>query len=92
MSAKTIIPVPSLFQKFLILCGLKKRPSDKAVLISQIQAEAVRGVALETGLECSPRMLKVPEGCPTCRNSALMLVEPFNVCFDCFGDISLDSN
>jgi hypothetical protein len=100
MSAKTIVPASTLFEKLLIISGLKKvRPSrtiepiDQEVLISQIQAEAVRGVALETGLKCSPRLLKESERCPTCRNSVLMLVEPpYNVCFDCFGEISLDSN
>jgi hypothetical protein len=99
MSAKTIIPA-SLFQKFLIVSGLKKltrgrtiKPIDQAVFISQIQAEGVRGVAKELGIECSPRLLKEPESCPTCRNSVRMLVEPpYNVCFDCFGEISLDSN
>jgi hypothetical protein len=100
MSAKTIIPATTLFQKFLIISGLKKvtparslEPREQAMLISQIQAEAVRGVAKELGIECSPRLLKEPESCPTCRKSVRMLVEPpYNVCFDCFGDISLDSN
>jgi len=100
MSAKTIVPVSTLFEKLLIISGLKKvtparsiEPSEQAALISQIQAEAVRGVAKELGIGCSPRLLKEPESCPTCRKSVRMLVEPpYNVCFDCFGEISLDSN
>jgi hypothetical protein len=48
MTAKAIIPAPTLFEKLLIISGLKKvtparniEPSEQAVLISQIQAEAV---------------------------------------------------
>ena len=50
---------------------------DTAVFISEVQARAVREVKREW---------------ETCRNSVLMLVEPYNFCFDCFGQIRIDSN
>ena len=84
MTARTIIPAPSLFQKFLTISGLtipyryffahvvmpiRYRiigPHDPAVFISQIQAEGVRGVARETGIECSPLLLNESQACRMC--------------------------
>ena len=65
--------------------------TDPAVFISQVQARGVREIALETGIECSPRMLDAPEACPMCSKPVLMFVLPERVCFDCWPD-ALDSN
>jgi len=64
---------------------------DTAVFISEVQAKAVRGIALETGIECSPLVLELPEACPICSDLVLTLVLPQRVCFDCWPD-TLDGN
>ena len=94
MSARTIIPAPTLFEKLLIISGLKKvRPSrtiepvDQAVFISEIEAQAVRDVCKETGLDRFPRMLEKPEACPLCGKSILMMIEPVRVCFSCWPEV-----
>jgi len=46
-----------------------------------IEAQGVRDVAKETGLECFPLLLTEHEQCPTCREWVGMLVQPKNVCF-----------
>ncbi len=66
-------------------------PRDPARFIAQLQAEGVRGACRETGIECSPRMLRSPEACPMCNESVLMLVLPQSVCFDCWPE-AVDSN
>ena len=62
-----------------------------AVCISEVQARAVRAIALETGIECSPLVLELPEACPVCNDLVLTLVLPQRVCFDCWPD-AFDSN
>jgi hypothetical protein len=56
-----------------------------------IEAQGVRDVAKETGLECFPLLLTEHEQCPTCRKWVGMLVQPQNVCFYCWPD-AVDSN
>jgi hypothetical protein len=95
MTAKITIPSATLFEKLLIVSGLKKVPIRdgivEAAFISHVQAASVRGVALETGIVCSPLMLNEPQDCRTCSQPVLMFVQPQNVCFDCWPD-SLDIN
>jgi hypothetical protein len=88
------IPGGPWYMKFLTHVAMPIRyrffgPRDPARFIAQLQAEGVRGACREMGIEASPRMLNEPEACPTCDESVLMLVQPHNVCFDCFGGQSV---
>jgi hypothetical protein len=108
MTAKAIIPAPTVFEKLLTISSSKPYryflthvvvpiryrffgPRDPAAFISRIQADTVRATARETGVEGSPLMLNAPEACRMCNEPVRMLVQPENVCFDCWPD-SLDSN
>lgn len=64
---------------------------DTAVFISHVQARGVQAIALETGIECSPLVLDLPEACPVCNDLVLTLVLPQRVCFGCWPD-AFDSN
>ena len=52
------------------------------------QAEGIREVAKELGIQCEPVMLKALAGCPVCGRLVLMLVEPHRMCWDCFGKVN----
>jgi hypothetical protein len=101
MSAETIIPAQTLFQKFLNISGLRIPVAyvctyllepicdwflerQYPVHLYAIEAQAVKDVAKETGLERFPLMLNEREACPSCGKFVLMLVQPVNVCFYCW--------
>lgn len=104
MTARAIIPAPTLFDRFLAISGLKTpvaflctyvlepicdRIIDRLdpVAVYPIQAEGVRNIAKEIGLDDFPVVFSERQSCPTCGKLVLMLVQPENFCWDCWTTI-----
>jgi hypothetical protein len=60
-------------------------------IIYEIQAKAVREIARDTGFQDFPLLLSERESCPCCKKLVLMLVQPENLCFECWAGITEES-